>query len=302
MKLKIDTERGNKAAELLYSSFSTTGIHGNTEMPEDTLPKGVLFGSLDHLMFITLTVSIDYQRDATVLWNNSRLTFEDPETRYLFDPGKIFETPISKIIDDMKKYQLSKKIKNDPFIWRTVALTFLKKWNGNPILFLEDCEWDAPTVLARLKSGTHLMNGRETLDFPFLRGNKIGPLWLRMLRDNIGIKQLKNLESVPIPVDIHVARASFCLGVVQGSFYGNMDEIFPEIRAAWFESVKGHKAGNRPMIALDIDEPLWHLSKYGCTMRNSQSGECPCKETCELQNFCIPGVVDINRNQVNLST
>jgi len=62
--LRIDTDRGRQLAQLLYGCFYTTGILGNTEMPEDILPAGMNSGSLEHLLFITLTVSIDYQRDA----------------------------------------------------------------------------------------------------------------------------------------------------------------------------------------------------------------------------------------------
>jgi hypothetical protein len=62
-ELKIDSERGKQLANLLYNSFSTTGILRNTEMLEDILPAGMQKGSLEHLLFITLTVSIDYHRD-----------------------------------------------------------------------------------------------------------------------------------------------------------------------------------------------------------------------------------------------
>lgn len=40
MTIVKDTDRGKKVAELLYNAFSTTGIHGRTEMPEDLLPPG----------------------------------------------------------------------------------------------------------------------------------------------------------------------------------------------------------------------------------------------------------------------
>ena len=111
MSIIIDGERGKKVAELLYTSFSTNGIHGRTDMPEDITPNGVVRGSLDHILFITLTVSIDYQRDAPSLWASSRKTFDDPETRYLFDPKLLYETPSDKIIENMQKYGLS----NPPF-------------------------------------------------------------------------------------------------------------------------------------------------------------------------------------------
>jgi hypothetical protein len=78
-ELKIDADRGKQLAHLLYDCFSTTGVLGNTEMPEDILPAGMEKGSLEHLLFITLTVSIDYQRDANAMWAVSRKTFEDPD-------------------------------------------------------------------------------------------------------------------------------------------------------------------------------------------------------------------------------
>jgi len=120
-------------------------------MPEDIMPKGVVRGTLERFMFITLTVSIDYQRDAPALWKASRKTFEDPETRYLFDPKALYGTPPRKIIEDMQKYGLSKKTQKDAYIWRTIGVTFYKKWNGDPRNFLQSCNWDAQTILKRLK-------------------------------------------------------------------------------------------------------------------------------------------------------
>jgi hypothetical protein len=33
MPTLVDADRGRKVAELLFNAFSTTGIHGRTEMP-----------------------------------------------------------------------------------------------------------------------------------------------------------------------------------------------------------------------------------------------------------------------------
>ncbi len=118
MSIFIDVDRGKQAAELLYNSFSTVGIFGKTETPEDIIPKGMMKGSLEHILFITLTVSIDYKRDVSVLWYSSRKTYEDPEIRYLFKPKSLHETPPRIIIKDMLKYKLSKKPKQDANIWR----------------------------------------------------------------------------------------------------------------------------------------------------------------------------------------
>ena len=302
MSIVIDNERGKKVAELLYNSFTTKGIHGRTDMPEDITPNSVIRGSLDYIFFITLTVSIDYQRDAPSLWESSRKTFDDPETRYLFDPKLLHETPFRKIGEDMQKYKLSRKPQKDANTWRTVGVTFYKKWKGDPRNFLQDCNWNSPLILRRLRDDKHIYSGRQVSDFPYLRGPKIGPLWLRMLRDNVGITQLENLENVPIPVDIHIARATLATGIVRGQFRGRLYEVFEYIRKAWFESVKGLGIKNREMMALDVDEPLWHLSKYGCTNRDKTTGYCSLLNRCEAREFCIKGKVKIENSVVELET
>ncbi len=302
MPVEINSNRGKKLAELLYYSFSTKGIHGRNDMPEDIIPNSITKGSLDHLLFITLTTSIDYQRDAPALWESSRKTFDDPETRYLFNPKLLHETPLSKIVEDMQKYKLAKKPRKDAIIWRTVGVTFYKKWEGDPRNFLKSCDWDSPLILSRLRNSTHLYNNKLVPDYPYLRGFKIGPLWLRMLRDNLGIKELKNLEKVPIPVDVHIARATLTTGIIRGRIKCSFNEMFEHIRKAWFESVNGLSINNRPMIALDVDEPLWHLSKYGCSKRNMETGDCSHFDRCEAREFCVKGLVKIKNSIVELET
>ena len=300
--MMIDDERGKKAAQLLFNAFSTTGIHGRVDMPEDILPDTER-GSLDHILFITLSVAIDYQRNANALWQSARQTFHDPTTRYLFNPQALHETPLATIVRDMQKYKLSKKPQKDAGIWSTVGISFYKKWQGDPRKFLEGCGWQALVALGHLKVDTHLDGGRRLDDFPYLRGDKIGPLWLRMLRDNAGISDIQSLDRVPIPVDIHIGRATLALGIVKGMYKGWFGDLFEDIRKAWFESVRGLRVGERAMMALDVDEPLWHLSKYGCTFRDKQSGECPMIRDCEARALCVPGKIDIrNSSTIEVNT
>ena len=71
--LTINLEAARNVAVILYGKFnSDEGIFGHNVMPEDLLPKwgsslsssNIARGSYEHLMFITLVVSIDYQRNA----------------------------------------------------------------------------------------------------------------------------------------------------------------------------------------------------------------------------------------------
>jgi len=300
--LRTDSKRGKSVAKLLYESFSTVGVLGRTDMPVDIVLKNVTRGSLEHVISVTLTVAINYQRDASALWESSMRTLEDEKTRYLFDPRALHETPPERIVEDMQKHGLSRKPQKDAYIWRTVGVTFHEKWDGDPRNFLQDCGWDAPTVLERLKSDSHPYGGQPKDDYPHLRGLKTGPLWLRVLRDNVGI-ELRNLDRVPIPVDRHIARATLATGVVRGRFRGRLRDLFEDIRAAWFESVKGLYARNSPMIALDVDKPLWHLSKYGCAQnRNEITGDCSVFHRCEARMFCVKGRIMLKRNFVELDT
>jgi hypothetical protein len=89
-RLMINPETGKEVALTLFRKFnSAEGIFGHHTMPGDLLPhcgsdlaaSGVERGSYEHLMFVTLVVSIDYQRDADQLWAAGRKTFEDSRTR-----------------------------------------------------------------------------------------------------------------------------------------------------------------------------------------------------------------------------
>ena len=296
--LRISTNRAMECAELLYKLSRGKGIFNHTIMPEDILPEGMTKGSLEHLIFITLTVALDYQRDSDTLWENSRATYNDPETQYLFSFSSVLTQTQDKIMQDMKKHHLSQRYTNDADAWIKLSNSFSQYWNGNPLDFIEDCHWNGKTILERLKLDKH----QGSRDFPYLSGDKIGPLWVRMIRDNVGIEKINNLNKIPIPVDIHIARATFTLGVIHGTFNGPLSDSFPEIREAWRKGVMGLNSIDREMIALDVDEPVWMLSKYGCTDRDKVSGECEHFSECELKEYCIKGKIDITSNNIQLVT
>lgn len=304
MPLVADIEGARALAERLYRMFSVTGegVHGQKEMPEDAPPRGVEPGSLDHVLFITLTVAIDYQRDAHALWDAARRTFDDAEVRYLFNPAAVHAAGNAKVTADLQRHRLSKKPGRDARIWQQVAVTFLKKWCGDPRNFLADCGMSGPTILKRLASDVHPERGHHVSDYPYLRGPKIGPLWLRMLRDNVGI-ELGDLAAVPIPVDVHVARASFTTGVLRGSYSGPVPEAFDDIRRVWREATAlvPHPSGRR-MMALDVDEALWHLSKFGCLPGRDATGACTRKDHCPAAVECVPGLVQIGAKGIEVRT
>jgi hypothetical protein len=72
-------------------------------MPDDEPPPGVQGGSLDVVLFITLTVAFDYRRDADALWESSRKKFANTETRYVFDPAAVHWPEPKRVRADLSK-------------------------------------------------------------------------------------------------------------------------------------------------------------------------------------------------------
>ena len=292
INLQVHAERGRKLADMLIPALADGGILGHKEMPEDALPEEVEKGSLEHIRFITMVVALDYMRDANALWQNARKTYDDPGTRYLFDPGEftgdmLFGEKFDKVKDDMQTHKLSKKPKKDAGIWIRNAISLKRDWGSNPCKIFKANGWDAVKILECIRDAKNPEDHKPA--FCYLKGEKIGPLWIRMLRDSAGLEEFKNLENVPMPVDIHVARATLACGVVTGSAEGfRLGSIRGLIRKAWKESMEGGE--NMP---IDVDEALWHLPKYGCTRRDKETGDCCAIKRCEARSMCIPGAIDL---------
>lgn len=150
--LTINIEKGKNVAIILFEKFnSPEGIFGHNEMPKDTLPSWgsnlnisrVARGSYEHLMFITLIVSIDYQRDANQLWKAGRKTFEDEQTRWLFYPEEVTKRNLNQVINAMKIHKLSKKLVKDAEIWYKVSKSLFEFYNSDPLNLIKECNYDA---------------------------------------------------------------------------------------------------------------------------------------------------------------
>lgn len=268
---EIHQEIGQEIAPILINAYINGGIFGHPlRMPEAELPEGVVRGSREHLLFLTLTVSIDYRRDADQLWDAARATFNDPETRFLFFPEEVVQKDFQRIINAGKKHNLFIRPSRDAKIWITICKTLHDYYQDSPLTFLEDCNFDAPCIQNRLRDYAAL--------FPGLSGDKISALWLRIVWRTAGI-ELNNLKKISIPVDTHIRRATIKTQVIT-----NREDI-PEnilncyVRLAWDLSLQ-----NTERMPLQIDEPLWHLSRYGCAMAQN---DCPQFNNCPVNHYCI---------------
>ena len=306
MTITTDLQRGARVARRLYECFQQREIFGHG----DDMPESMVWGdrdrhSLQHILFLTFTVAIDYMRDAHSLWRSALIALDDPETSYLFDPARLARMTDDQVLASMEKHELiGRSGKRDAKFWRTIGTTLWGEYRGDPRVFMADCDWDAPTILRRLRHDRHPAGSDTAYDFPLLRGKKIGPLWLRIMRDNAEMTQIKNMDNVPLPVDVHTARATLTTGVIRGTYSGTLSGLFQPIRDAWSAAVRDLHAGSKSMIALDIDAPLWTLSKYGCSPWRWDDGICAGASRCPVSDLCVKGHVkiDSSNNHVSIQT
>ena len=154
-------------------------------MPEDEPPPGVRGGSLDLALLMTLTVAIDYQRDANALWKALETSLPTPRPDTCSIQPRYTRRNRRGFARTCRNTPFPKKPRNGCNIRRT-SRSRSTRMEGYP-RSLGGYGWDAVTIFERLSTDIHLVAGHAGPDYPYLRGPRIDPLWLRMLSDNVGL-------------------------------------------------------------------------------------------------------------------
>jgi len=288
MTLVLHPERARLAGARLFEAFegSGPGIFGTKEMPEDLLPSGVERGSEEHLRFITFTVSIDYMRDAVQLWRASREAFESDKARLIFDPTRVMGMAPDDLQSWLMNLSISRKHAPDAVTWHAVASVLESFFDGSVAELIQRCDYSAPSLLATIR--------RMPTKIRYLSGPKIGPLWVRMLRDNCDVA-IKQMEALPIPVDVHVARATLAVGAIESDSSVPEAVLYQKIRDVWVDACKG--TGFYPM---QFDKALWQQSRLGCTYRSATT--CSKGPECGVADMCVRGRIAFREGSVEVDT
>lgn len=271
MPMILDPQRTFQVGQKLYHAFHNEGILGEVSMPEHIVPAGVTRGDPEHLHFVTLTVAIDYMRDADVLWAVSRQTLSDPQTRYLYDPLQVAQRDFSEVMSDMQRYRLSRKPEKDAQIWYDICQTLTRYFKGSVQDLLQAGEYDARLIIGLLRDPRYR--------FPYLKGKKIAPLWLRMLADSWQGHPIQALQHLPIPVDRHIAAATVMTGCIREIDGVDWETLIANVVLVWFRACEG-----TPYYPLQFDEALWHLSRRGC--RKTLGFPCQFRTRCPVSQYC----------------
>lgn len=230
-----------KCKELLVAYKS--GQLGQTKMPEEMHPLNM--NSEERLIYFTLPMALNYQRDSYKMWEAAKKTFEDKETRWVFNLEKVSKETNEKLSKSLLKHKLALQPNKHTATWKTICQTINSNFGSieglinkshNDFLELKDI------IQVKYKKG-----------FPYLSGPKIFNYWSFILQEYGGAK-LVNSNHIEIAPDTHVTQCSVILGVINKNETKNLTK--EEISNRWRIALEG--SGITP---IQMHSPLWFWSR-----------------------------------------
>lgn len=242
MRKKTLIEDCNKLLEAFKS-----GKLGQTVMPEDSNPGFSEKDAEMRIAYFTLPMALNYQRDSYKLWEAALKTYNDPETRFIFDVAEASASSEEDVRSALMKYRLALQPNKHVNTWRTIAKTINEKW-GLFTKFFESTNGDflnlKQTVKVDHKKG-----------FPYLSGPKIFNYWSFIISTYGGVA-LSNRDRIEIAPDTHITQCSIKLGVITSEEAITLTK--DEISERWRGLLK--ESGIDP---IDMHPPLWFWSRNG---------------------------------------
>lgn len=241
--MESDTEIVSKCKILLNAYHS--GKLGYMKMPEDTNPDFSEEEKELRLTYFTLPMSLNYQRDSYSLWKSVLKTFNDPETKIIFNLQSSANLSKEQLRNLLTKYKVALQPNKHIATWQKIAKTIFENWGsiGNLLKF---ADYD----FLKLKD---IVQKQFKKDFPYLSGPKIFNYWSFIIQE-YGKVKLKNSEFIEIAPDTHITKCSVILGVITKEDSETFSK--EKISEKWRELL--HGTGINP---IDMHPPLWFWSR-----------------------------------------
>ncbi len=256
---------------------------GWDSMPEVAMANQLTAGGAtgaEVRLYITFTSALDRARDADLLWRRSARLFA--EVRWPFSPEESASRPLGELKDILRQSGVSQRHGPDSNGWRKIAQTLSRQVlapNVHAAVF--QGQGDAEALLRELQN----QQGREPL-FPFLRGPKVGPMWVRMLACPGGAN-ITSLGTLPVAVDVQVRKLTEYLGVTD-TFARDLEKARGAIQEKWAEDVRLHGAEGPSSLAgtsAALDPALWFYAKWGCSWCERRGRKLPISHICNTCQF-----------------
>lgn len=233
----------SKCKILLDAYYS--GKLGYMKMPEDSSPEFSENEKEIRLSYFTLPMSLNYQRSSYKLWESALNTFNDTETRIVFNVQSPINLNEKRLRSYLTKYKVALQPNKHTATWQRIAKTISENW-GNISNLFEFIDYD----FLKLKD---TVQGQFKKGFPYLSGPKIFNYWSFIIQKYGKIK-LKNSKFIEIAPDTHITKCSIILGVITKEESKHFSK--EKLSERWRELLQG--TGIDP---IDMHPPLWFWSK-----------------------------------------
>ena len=230
--------------KILLDAYHTNKL-GYMKMPEDSSPYFSEEDKEVRLVYFTLPMSLNYQRDSYKLWESALKTFNDSETRTVFDVKSSANLNEEQLRNLLMKHKIALQPNKHIATWQKIAKTISENW-GSIENLLKSADYD----FLKLKD---IVQNQFKKGFPYLSGPKIFNYWSFIIQE-YGKVKLKNSEFIEIAPDTHITKCSVILGVItkeESEFFSK-----EKISERWRELLQG--TGINP---INMHPPLWFWSR-----------------------------------------
>lgn len=236
-----------KKVEILLTMYKN-GELGGEVMPEDANPHFEK-SSLENYLYFTLPMALNYQRNSYTLWESALKTYNDEETRFIFNPKECLERKFEEVQYALTKYRVALQKQKQTEIWLTLCKTFVDLFDGDIRKLFDNLDNDVNKIRDYIQK-------ENKKKFPYLSGTKICNYWLYVIYQYTD-RKYKNIEKLTVAPDTHVVKATHRLGLITDEELERSDAQLITIER-WNQLLEGTKY--KP---IDIHTPLWLWSRNG---------------------------------------
>lgn len=224
------------------------GELGGEVMPEDANPHFER-SSLENYLYFTLPMALNYQRNSYVLWESALKTYNDVETRFVFNPKMCLEKSFEEVQYALTKYKVALQKQKQTEIWLTLCNTFVEMFDGDIRELFNKLDNDVNKI-------RDFIQKENKKKFPYLSGTKICNYWMYVIYQYTD-RKYKNIECLTVAPDTHVCKATYKLGIITDDEF-NSSNVQQIVIEKWQELLN-----NTKYKTIDIHTPLWLWSRNG---------------------------------------
>ena len=133
--MKINRDKIINNCRRLLAAYKN-GKLGQTKMPEESHPEFSGNQAEERLVYFTLPMALNYQRDSYKLWQAALATYNDEATKKAFSINEVAVMSEADLRESLTKHKLALQPNRHIEIWQKIAKTIFQKCGVKAMLWL----------------------------------------------------------------------------------------------------------------------------------------------------------------------